>query len=140
MPIYRAVGVNSSIQGLFKDITIEVSDQLIRCWDRGAIANCRFDIAMARDPEIPTITCTLTRVADSMPPGAFILVATTRPLRILVRSSEILMRKIENITYELMCQEQQDSIIWVKPEVVIVEILATSLPSQRKRGLRASLG
>jgi predicted acylesterase/phospholipase RssA len=136
--IYRGVRASASIQGLFKDITIDVAGEPVRCWDGGTTGNCRFDIAMARDPAIPTIACTLTRVSDPMPPGASFMASATRPMRILVRSSEILMRQIENITYELMSKEQQESIIWVRPEFASVRIIDFSLSAQRKRDLIAS--
>jgi NTE family protein len=135
VPIHRAVRSSSSIQGLFKDITINVSGRAVRCWDGGTTGNCRFDIALKRDPVLPTIACTLTRVSDPMPPGASILASTKRPLRILVRTSEILMRQIEKITYELLPKEQQDRIIWVNPGFEGVGILDFSLSAEKKRAL-----
>ncbi len=135
VPLYRAVRASSSIQGLFRDITINVSGEPVRCWDGGTTGNCRFDIALRRDPTLPTIACTLTKVSKPTPPGASILAATKRPLRILVRSSEILMRQIEQITFELLSQEQRDRLVWVRPEFAGVGILDFSLSNQRKRDL-----
>lgn len=135
VPIHRAVRASSSIQGLFKDITINVSGKPVRCWDGGTTGNCRFDIALKRDPALPTIACTLTRVSDPMPPGASILASTKRPLRILVRTSEILMRQIEKITYEMLPKEQQDRVIWVSPEFAGVGLLDFSLSAEKKRAL-----
>lgn len=138
VPIYRAVRASSSIQGLFKDITIHVSGQPVTCWDGGTTGNCRFDLAMKRDPELPTIACTLTTVSDPRPPGASVLRAAKRPLRILVRSTEILMRQIEQITYEMLSEEHQAKVIWVRPEFAGVGILDCSMSAQRKRDLIAS--
>jgi hypothetical protein len=52
-----------------------------------------------------------------------------------VRTSEILMRQIENITYELLPKEQQDRIIWVSPGFAGVGLLDFFLSAEKKRAL-----
>ena len=44
-----------------------------------------------------------------------------------MRTSEILMRQIEKITYEMLPKEQQDRVIWVSPEFAGVGLLDFSL-------------
>ena len=135
VPLYLAVRASSLVQGLFRDITIDISGEPIRCWDGGTTGNCRFDIALNRNPTLPTIACSLTSISESIPQDTSFLSAIRRPMNIFIRTTEILTRQIEKITFDMLAEDQKKRLIFVRPGFGDVGVLDFSMSVQKKKGL-----
>lgn len=112
-----AVRASMSIQGIFREIQIEVGGKPRTCWDGGTTGNCRFDTAVQTYPERVTIASSLTYRGNVVSTATGILGAPLRPFRVLNHTTSIMMRSVEEALKAAMPAEQLRSIAFVEPSL-----------------------
>jgi predicted acylesterase/phospholipase RssA len=95
--VHLAVRASISIQGVFREIPIEVQGKPVQCWDGGTTGNCRFDIAHNQSPACLTIASSLTYRGNPVPINGSSIFIWKRPWQIMNHSISILMRQIEEL-------------------------------------------
>jgi NTE family protein len=92
--VSHAVRASISIPLVFREIEIEVNQVKKLCWDGGLTGNCRFDLALEKDPDILTIGSSVTYPGNIVPTShAF---GAIRPLLVLNHASDVALRSMED--------------------------------------------
>jgi NTE family protein len=92
--VSHAVRASISIPLVFREIEIEVNQVKKLCWDGGLTGNCRFDLALEKNPDILTIGSSVTYPGNIVPTkhpfGAI------RPFLVLNHASDVALRSMED--------------------------------------------
>lgn len=100
VPIAMAVRASLSIQGVFEEISIDLPGKpATRFWDGGTTGNCRFDIALRRNP-CPVVSSSLTYRGEPVDIDKGVVRALFRIRRIREHSFNILLRQAESLIKE----------------------------------------
>jgi predicted acylesterase/phospholipase RssA len=135
LEVHKAVRASASIQGWFKDVTIDVAGTNVRCWDGGTTGNCRFDVALKLSADRPVIASSLTYRGEPTPVDKGVLTSWRRATRIREHSISILMRQLEQIAFDCLPIETRKNICIVKPDLAGTSTFDFSLDALRKEEL-----
>ena len=118
--VSSAVRASMSIQGVFREESMEFNGNTITCWDGGATGNCRFDLSARKYPDILTVASSVTYRGDPRGlPNGF----ATGPIRSLLisdRSADFWLRRIEDLTEEMLGPARANLVV-VRPDLAGVK-------------------
>jgi predicted acylesterase/phospholipase RssA len=117
MFVHLAIRASMSIQGIFREITLDVAGRPHLCWDGGTTGNCRFDVANRLYPGRPTIASSLTYRGEVVTTHSGLLTAPLRPLRVLNHTTSIMMRAVEAALREAIPASERANTIFVEPRL-----------------------
>jgi predicted acylesterase/phospholipase RssA len=136
--VHKGVRASTSIQGVYPDAEIVIAGSSIRCWDGGMTGNCRFDIAHRRGPAQATVASSLTYAGTPKWTELTPLAGWFRPWArksVLSQSISILMRRLEDVMYDELSQEERKRFVLLRPDFGRVDMLDFGLSRQRKQEL-----
>lgn len=118
--VSSAVRASMSIQGVFREESMDLNGSTITCWDGGVTGNCRFDLSMREYPAILTVASSVTYRGDPRAlPNGF----ATGPIRALLigdRSADFWLRRIEDLTEEMLGSARANLVV-VRPDLAGVK-------------------
>jgi predicted acylesterase/phospholipase RssA len=133
--VHNAVRASISIQGIFKDVTIDVNGKPIRAWDGGNSGNCRIDIARRQHPDLPIVAVSLTYRGDVRSTDATILTAWLRPKKLYEQALNVLMRQFEKVVYEGLPPEARGRVAVLRPDLGNADTFSFALDRAERRML-----
>lgn len=118
--VSEAVRASMSIQGVFREESMDFNGSTVTCWDGGATGNCRFDLSARKYPEILTVASSVTYRGDprGLPNG--FATGAIRSILIGDRSADFWLRRIEDLTEEMLGSARAN-LVMVRPDLAGVK-------------------